>query len=66
MTAAVALWWAVIAKDAPWFLQGTAIGTSPSPFNLQLVLTMTLMSAAVLAAGYGVARITRSPFRALS
>ena len=49
-----------MAKDAPWFLRGTATGTSPSPFTLQLVLTMALMLAASLFAGYGVLRISRS------
>jgi hypothetical protein len=60
MTAATALWWGAMAKDAPWFLQGTAAGTSPSPLTPQLVLTMTLMLGAVLAAAYGVVRVGRS------
>jgi hypothetical protein len=59
-TAAAALWWGAMAHDAPWFLQGTVPGTKPSPFTLQLVLTLDLMLTAVLTAGYGVARITRS------
>jgi hypothetical protein len=59
-TAAAALWWGAMAHDAPWFLQGTVPGTKPSPFTLQLVLTLGLMLTAVLTAGYGVARITRS------
>jgi hypothetical protein len=59
-TAAAALWWGVMAHDAPWFLQGTVPGTKPPPFTLQLVLTLALMLIAVLTAGYGVARITRS------
>jgi hypothetical protein len=49
-----------MAIHAPWFLQGTATGTRPSPFNLQLVLTMTLMLVTVLVAAYGVLRVARS------
>jgi hypothetical protein len=60
MTVAVALWWVALAEDAPWFLQGTATGTNPSPFNVQLVLTVALMLVAVLVAGYGVMRVVRS------
>ena len=60
ITAAAALWWVAMAKDAPWFLQGTATGTSPSPFNVQLALTMVLMLMSVLVAGYGVMRVARS------
>lgn len=60
ITAATALWWGAMARDAPWFLQGTAPGTSPSPFTVQLVLTMALMLIAVLVAVYGVIRVARS------
>ena len=60
ITTAAALWWAAIAQHAPWFLQGTANGSDRSPFDPQLVFTLGLMLAAVLTAGYGVARITRS------
>jgi hypothetical protein len=60
ITAAAALWWIAMAKDAPWFLQGTATGTRPSPFNVQLALTMTLMLSSILVAGYGVMRVGRS------
>jgi len=59
-TTAAALWWGAMAHDAPWFLQGTVPGTKPSPFTPQLVLTLALMLTAVLPAGFGVARITRS------
>jgi len=59
-TAATALWWAAMAKGAPWFLHGTAMGTSPSPFSFQLSLTMALMLVAVLVAAYGVVRVARS------
>jgi len=60
ITAATALWWGSMATRAPWFLEGTAPGTSPSPFNVQLVLTMALMLVAVLVAAYGVVRVARS------
>jgi hypothetical protein len=60
ITAATALWWGAMANDAPWFLRGTATGTDPSPFNLQLVMTMTLMLTAVLVAAYGVVRVVGS------
>ena len=60
MTAATALWWGAMATDAPWFLEGTARGTGPSPFNVQLVLTVALMLTATVAAAYGVVRVARS------
>ena len=57
---ATAIWWAAMAIDAPWFLHGTASGTPGSAFEPRLALTMTLMLSAVIAAGYGVARIMRA------
>ena len=60
ITAAATLWWGAMAKDAPWFLQGSATGTSPSSFNVQLALTLTLMLVSVVVAGYGVVRVARS------
>ena len=60
ITAATALWWGAVAKDAPWFLEGTASGTSPSPFNVQLALTMALMLVVLLVAAYGVVRVAHS------
>lgn len=60
ITAAVALWWASMASDAPGFLQGKAIDGHPSPFNPQLVMTLAAMLAAVLVGGYGVFRIAQS------
>jgi hypothetical protein len=60
ITAATALWWETMAEDAPWFLQGTAHGTSPSPFTAQLVLTLASMLVAALVAAYGVVRVARS------
>lgn len=60
VTAATAVWWATMAVDAPWFLQGAPTRTTPSPFTLQLVLTLALMVGAVIVAGCGVLRIGRS------
>jgi hypothetical protein len=60
ITAATALWWGAMAKDAPWFLQGAAMGTTSSPFTTQLEMTMALMLIAVLVAAYGVVRVARS------
>ena len=60
ITGATALWWSSMAQSAPWFIDGTARGTSPSPFNLQLVVTLALMLAAALSAVYGVSRIVRA------
>jgi hypothetical protein len=60
ITAATAVWWGAMAKDAPWFLGNTQHGTTSSPYSLQLSLTMALMLAAALFAGYGVLRISRS------
>ncbi len=54
MTAATALWWAVMGTSAPSFLQGM-------PVDPDLVLTMALMLAASAGAGYGgVLRMARS------
>lgn len=60
MTVAAALWWGSMAQNAPWFLQGTAQGTSPSPFTPQLIVTLALMTISVVGAGYGATRVTRS------
>jgi len=60
MTVAAALWWGSLAQNAPWFLQGTANGTSPSPFTPQLAVTLALMTISVVGAGYGVMRVTGS------
>ena len=60
VTAATALWWGAMAARAPQFLSGAGAGASPSPFTVPLVLTMVLMSGAVLVAGYGVIRVARS------
>ena len=60
MTAAAALWWGVVASRAPWFLGGVRPGSPASPFDPNLVATMSLMLVAIAVAGYGALRITRS------
>jgi len=60
MTVATAVWWGVLSVDAPWFLQGTDPGTSPSPFEPRITLTVLLMVAATAFAGRGAARAGRS------
>jgi hypothetical protein len=30
MTGALALWWAAVGSSAPWFLQGTRVGSAAS------------------------------------
>jgi len=60
MTVGTAIWWAVMAEHAPWFLHGTPAGSGGSPFNPQLAATMALMAASVALGQYGVARIGRS------
>jgi hypothetical protein len=60
IAAATATWWSAMALDAPWFLHGTAAGTPGSAFEPRLAVTMTVMLSAMIAAGYGVARIVRS------
>jgi MFS family permease len=60
MTVSTAIWWASMAVSAPWFLDGSPVGTAGSPVDLQLIVTMAVMLASVVAGGYGVARIGRS------
>ena len=60
VTAATAVWWASIAMHAPWFLHGTAPGTSGSAFTPRLALTMAVMLAAALAAAWAVSRGARA------
>jgi hypothetical protein len=60
MTAATAVWWGALSVDAPWFLRGTDPGTSPSPLEPRLALTMILMVAATAVAARGVTRAGRS------
>jgi hypothetical protein len=60
MTAATTVWWGVMASSAPWFLQGRPAGSGGSPFNQEVVVTMTLMLVAIIVATYGVSRVARS------
>ena len=56
MTAATATWWAAIATDAPWFLHGTAPGTSGSPFEPRLAIAIAAMTGATALATFGTVR----------
>lgn len=60
ITGATAVWWGALSTGAPWFLHGTAPGTSPSPLEPRLVVTMAVMLAATAVAGGGLARAGRS------
>jgi hypothetical protein len=60
ITAATAVWWASLATHAPWFLHGTARGTSASAFTPRLALTMGVMLTAALAAAWAVSRVARA------
>ncbi len=60
ITAATALWWGSMASSAPWFLDGTRVGTPGSALGPNIVVAMALMLGASVVAGWGVVRITRS------
>ena len=60
MTAALALWWAAVGSSAPWFLQGTRVGSAASAVTPNLVGVAVLMLAADAVAGYGVILLARS------
>ena len=61
MTAATAVWWAALAQRAPWFLTGSARGTTNvSPLAPQLVLAQVCMLAATAAAAAGAAQAVRA------
>ena len=60
VTIATALWWESMASNAPWFLQGTAIGSPASALTLNLAVTMALMVIAGVAGLFGATRVTRS------
>jgi hypothetical protein len=60
VTAATGLWWAAMARGAPWFLAGTRPGTKPSPVTVQLVLIEGCLVLATLVAGYGAVRTARA------
>ena len=60
VTAATGLWWAAMARGAPWFLVGSRPGTTPSPVTVQLALIEGCLVVATLVAGYGAARTARA------
>jgi len=60
MTAAAALWWGSMATTAPWFLAGTPVGSSPSPWATNLLGVLVVMTIASGAGIFGVLRVIRS------
>jgi hypothetical protein len=60
ITVGAACWWADVAGNAPWFLQGASDGSSSSPFTPNLIITLALMVGASGAGAIGVSRIARS------
>jgi hypothetical protein len=65
MTGAAALWWGSMATTAPWFLAGTPMGSSPSPWAANLLGVLIVMTIASGIGMLGVLRVIRS-MRALS
>jgi hypothetical protein len=64
ITVGAALWWADVATNAPWFLQGASAGTSSSPFAPNLFVTLVLMVLATGVGAFGTSRIARAWRRA--
>jgi hypothetical protein len=60
MTAASAVWWGSMAATAPWFLAGTRVGSSPSPFTANLLAVLIVMVIASVAGMFGMFRVLRS------
>jgi hypothetical protein len=60
MTAATAVWWAALARSAPWFLAGAAVGSPASPLSPALVVAAILMLVAVAAGAGGAGRALRA------
>jgi len=60
MTAAAAVWWGSMATVAPWFLAGTAPGSSPSPVAANLLVVLVLMTIASVVGVFGLLRVVRS------
>ena len=60
MTVAAAVWWGSMAVAAPWFLTGAPTGTSGSPADPRMAVTMALMVVAAVLGVTGVVRIGRS------
>jgi len=65
MTIASSIWWATVARSAPWFLSGTAPRTpgTVAPFNL--VIPVAFMLSATLLASMG-ARSARRNVRSIA
>ena len=55
----VAVWWATMARVAPWFLSGSAPGTRPSTWTADRIGVEGLLAVAVVVAAYGLVRVLR-------
>jgi multisubunit Na+/H+ antiporter MnhC subunit len=60
MMAGTAIWWAALARSAPWFLAGAPTGTAASPLAPALLVTAILMLIATTAASAGAVRALRA------
>lgn len=60
MTAATAVWWAALARSAPWFLASAAPGSTASPLSPQLLSATILMLLATVLAVAGATRAVRA------
>jgi hypothetical protein len=60
MTAATAVWWAALARSAPWFLAGAPAGSTASPLAPQLLAATILMLLATMLAVAGATRAVRA------
>ena len=60
MTAAAAVWWGSMATTAPWFLTGTPVGSSASPWATNLLGVLILMAVASGVGVVGSVRVLRS------
>ena len=60
MTAAAAVWWGSMATTAPWFLAGTPVGSSASPWATNLLGVLIVMAVASGTGVAGSARVLRS------
>ena len=56
MTAATAVWWAALARAAPWFLAGRPVGSAASPVAPKLLVATIVMLTATAAAAVGARR----------
>ena len=59
MTTASAVWWGSMAATAPWFLAGTQVGSSPSPFSGNLLTVLIVMLIASAAGVFGMLKVIR-------